>query len=288
VRKFNIQSALKKKQRSNSITQEERKLEVLMNLGLTLLQAKTYLALVKFESADVQTIFKASKIARQDVYRVMPSLQKLGLAQEIIGKPMLYRPTPLKQGYSLLLENQSQKHIELEKQAKDVIKNLDDLEVQMVRERDPQFMINHSEQLLTKWFDELIHSTQETLDVMCGWRAVNLSFPFNTQDIKQMLKRNVKIRLITDKNADLSAIQRMLVSNEKNILFGVHFVDEVPVEMAISDRKQVGLSIALSSTNGGVPSLWSNHPQFVKVMVGYYESSWEKTLDTPFKIEPQI
>jgi sugar-specific transcriptional regulator TrmB len=259
-----------------------------MKLGLTLLQAKIYLTLVKFESADVKTISKASKIARQDVYRVVPSLQKLGLVQEIIGKPMVYRPTPLKQGYNLLLEDQSQKHIELEKQAKNIIKNLDDLEVQMIRERDPQFMINHSEQLLTKWFDELIHSTQETLDVMCGWRAVNLAFPFDTQDIKLMLKRDVKIRLITDENADLSAIQRMLVANEKNILFDVHFVDEVPVEMAISDRKQVGLNIALPSTIKGVPSLWSNHPQFLRVMVGYYESFWEKTQGTPFKLKPQI
>jgi sugar-specific transcriptional regulator TrmB len=258
-----------------------------MKLGLTLLQAKTYLTLVKFESADIKTIFKVSKIARQDLYRIMPSLQKLGLVQEIIEKPMLYRPTPLKQGYSLLLENQYQKHIELEKQTKNVIKNLDDLEVQMIEEPDFQFMINHSEHLLTKWFDELIHSTQETLDVMCGWRAVNSGFPFDTQDVKLMLKRNVKIRVITDENADLSAIQRMLVANEKNNLFDVHFVDEVPVEMAISDRKQVGLNITLPSTSKGVPSLWSNHPQFLRVMVGYYESFWEKTRGTPIKLKPR-
>jgi sugar-specific transcriptional regulator TrmB len=65
-----------------------------MDLGLTSLQAKTYLALVTLGKANVQTIAKASNVARQDVYQVMPTLQKLGLGEKIIAKPIIYEATP--------------------------------------------------------------------------------------------------------------------------------------------------------------------------------------------------
>jgi DNA polymerase III alpha subunit len=59
-----------------------------MDLGLTLLQAKIYLALSKTGKATIKTISKASNSARQDIYRIMPTLQKLGLAEKIIaGRP---------------------------------------------------------------------------------------------------------------------------------------------------------------------------------------------------------
>ncbi|MCW4047841.1 MAG: hypothetical protein NWE99_09855 [Candidatus Bathyarchaeota archaeon] len=56
--------------------------QTLMGLGLTLLQAKTYLALATLGKADVKMISKASNVARQDIYRVMPVLQKLGLGKK--------------------------------------------------------------------------------------------------------------------------------------------------------------------------------------------------------------
>ncbi|MEX2723761.1 MAG: helix-turn-helix domain-containing protein [Candidatus Freyarchaeota archaeon] len=57
-------------------------IQTLTDLGLTFLQAKTYLNLAKLGKANVQTIAKASNVARQDIYRIMPSLQKLGLAEK--------------------------------------------------------------------------------------------------------------------------------------------------------------------------------------------------------------
>ena len=56
--------------------------KILMDLGLTLLQAKAYLALSQLGKATVKTISKTANVARQDVYRVMLALEKLGLAEK--------------------------------------------------------------------------------------------------------------------------------------------------------------------------------------------------------------
>ncbi len=76
-----------------------------MDLGLTLLQAKIYLSLSEFEKAEIRKMSKASNVARTDIYRLMPELEKLGLAEKIIASPTSYRATPLNEGFSILLEN---------------------------------------------------------------------------------------------------------------------------------------------------------------------------------------
>jgi len=88
---------------------QDEHIQALMGFGLTLLQAKIYLNLVKLEKADVKTLSKASNVARQDIYRIMLTLQKLGLTEKIIAKPTMYKATPIKEGLSILLQNKKRK-----------------------------------------------------------------------------------------------------------------------------------------------------------------------------------
>jgi sugar-specific transcriptional regulator TrmB len=84
---------------------------VLMQLGLTRLQAVLYLNLAKLRLADVKTISKASGVTKQGVYRVMPQLEELGLAHKIVLTHTVYLATPLAEGSNLLLEKERQKII---------------------------------------------------------------------------------------------------------------------------------------------------------------------------------
>jgi len=72
--------------------------------GVNVFAGKTYLGLAKLGVADVKTISKVSNVARQDVYRLTPKLQKCGLAEKIISTQTLYRAIPLKKGLSTLLQ----------------------------------------------------------------------------------------------------------------------------------------------------------------------------------------
>ena len=94
---------------------EDECVQILTDLGLTLLQARTYFALSKLRKATIKTISKASNIARQDVYRIMPALEKLGLAEKIIATPTMYKATPIKEGIYFLLQKKTQQYNELKK-----------------------------------------------------------------------------------------------------------------------------------------------------------------------------
>lgn len=259
--------------------QEDDYVQILMRLGLTFLQAKTYLSLVKFEKADVKTIFKVSKIARQDIYRVMPTLEKMGLAQEIIGKPTMFKATPMKQGFRILLQNKTQKHTDLEKKAKDLIKNLEEPDSkQTPQDEHPQFLINYSEDLMVKWLDKIMSSTQYSLDIMCKWKLVRYRILSDVEELQEMFNRNVKLRLITEKQDNLNFIQKIMGTLEYNPSFEIRFVSQrTPVDMIISDGREANLCIGPPMNNRITPSLASSHPQFLKVMTGYFDAVWEKT-----------
>ncbi len=99
-------------------------IQILVRLGLTRLQAAVYFNLAKLGEADVKTISEASGVSRSGVYRVMPQLEGLGLAQKIIAPRTVYRATPLDEGSELLLEKEEQKTIELQERAMRLIEHL--------------------------------------------------------------------------------------------------------------------------------------------------------------------
>ena len=61
---------------------EDEQVSVLVELGMTATQAKIYLSLAKSKSLTAHAIASIAKIARPDVYRILPMLEEAGLLRE--------------------------------------------------------------------------------------------------------------------------------------------------------------------------------------------------------------
>ena len=103
---------------------QDEQIQALMDLGLSLLQAKIYLSLASFENAPIRTISKASNIAKQDIYRIMPALQKMGLVEEILGSPIRYQAISLKTGIAVLFQRKTREYAELQNKTTQVLNTL--------------------------------------------------------------------------------------------------------------------------------------------------------------------
>jgi sugar-specific transcriptional regulator TrmB len=57
---------------------------ILVALGLTRLQAKVYLTLLKAGESDVQRISRQARLPQLDINEALCELEKLGLVKEII------------------------------------------------------------------------------------------------------------------------------------------------------------------------------------------------------------
>ena len=255
--------------------QNDEPIETLMSLGLTFLQAKTYLTLAMLGKANVKTIAKASSIARQDIYRVMPKLEKLGLAEKIISNPTVYKATSLKRGLSTLLQYKNRENAELQKKTKKLIANVHEDDLRLAVEKEgAQFVITSERFLFRKRIANDTDAAQTSMNIIYTLEGFKALLFHQLQNITGALERGVRIRIITEKPEKHQAMPRIRKDLQKNPLFEVKFISSPsPVFMAIFDNKEVNIRIS----DNVVPSLWSNNPHVVQLAVSYFNEMWNKT-----------
>ena len=76
---------------------------LLLGLGLSLNQARVYLAILQLQKTTAGQIAKFSKVRREDVYRTLPTLEKMGLIEKLLGKPSKIRATPISDALTFLV-----------------------------------------------------------------------------------------------------------------------------------------------------------------------------------------
>ena len=262
-------------QKENALNHEEE-IQLLGDLGLTLLQAKAYLALSRLGNATIKAISKTSNIARQDAYRIMPILQNQGLAERIISSPVLYKATPIKTGISMLLQRKTEKHAELQKKTIEILNNFRENNVKEApQESDSEFAIISERTLLFNELKNSIQATQTSIKVAGILSDANLYLGTFYKDWQRAMKRGVKIQVLTEKPEETPRIGRVLA---KNPLFEVKYIT-TPLQvyiLGINDMKEVYLNIAVPLGRGS-RTLWSNNPSFVSTMAAYFEELWENT-----------
>jgi sugar-specific transcriptional regulator TrmB len=83
---------------------QDKRIKVLNLLGLTILQAKVYLALTELEQASAKEVSQTAHEDRAEVYRTVYKLQELGLIEKKITTPTIFIAPPMKEGLRILLE----------------------------------------------------------------------------------------------------------------------------------------------------------------------------------------
>jgi sugar-specific transcriptional regulator TrmB len=97
-------------------------METLTDLGLTLNQARLYTALLRSDTPlHAKDLAKLTKITRQDIYRILPTLQKDGLVEKTIANPAAFKATPIKLGISILIDKKTSQQTELLERAKQLL-----------------------------------------------------------------------------------------------------------------------------------------------------------------------
>ncbi|MBN1244885.1 hypothetical protein JXA31_04765 [Candidatus Bathyarchaeota archaeon] len=259
--------------------QRDDHIQTLAGLGLTLLQAKTYLALAKLGKTDVKTIAKASNVARQDIYRLMPTLEKLGLAEKIIAKPTTYNATPIKEGLSILLQNRKKEYAELQKKTKSLINNFHPDNAKINRqEENTQFKITSETTLFLKMQKSLTQKTQTSIDIIVPLIIAPSKLSQSFSNLKEAIGRDIKIRLITQK-AEKNRTSIELQALEKNPVCELKYLaTPVSLGMHIFDEKEMTLSV---SEKNGLPCLWSSNRNLVKLAASYFDEMWRKAQQAP-------
>ena len=150
--------------------------QVLTRLGLTVGQARVYLALVQLGTATIKAIAGATKIARQDIYRIVSALEKVGLVEKAITTPMRFKAVPMRDGISFLLESRTAEFSELNEKAIQLIKiSKNENKIRDNEEEGADFMLIPEKKIVEKRRRSEIEAAQLKIDVVALQKNLHLS-----------------------------------------------------------------------------------------------------------------
>lgn len=92
-------------------------IKTLKELGLTLSQAKVYIAAAKLGKAKAKDLWEKSGVGRQELYRILNELFDAGLIQKDISTPTNFLAVPFSKGVLILLNRRRNEVFELERKS---------------------------------------------------------------------------------------------------------------------------------------------------------------------------
>ena len=256
---------------------QDKDVDALTSLGLTVLQARVYVALVKSGSLTIKEISKTAGVARQDLYRITSELQELGLIEKVITTPTEFRAIELTFGVSLLLNRVQKKETETREKAVELMQRLKDRNAKAIsEEKEPLFIMIPEKETIARKTIQALENAQTSMVSVISWRKFS-DLMFNAEKFRlgRALKRGVKIRFITEKPEGAKQMPKKVETYKKKYSLGVRYLATAPpAHVALFDKKEVFINTSTKDGLTETPLLWSNSPSLVAVVHDYFEILW--------------
>jgi sugar-specific transcriptional regulator TrmB len=225
--------------------------DLLLGLGLSLNQARVYLAILKLEKTTVGQVAKFSKVRREDVYRLLPSLEKMGLVERLLGKPTEVRATPISDALSFLIAEEKNKSDERLTGMKSNVQRLSlkDWKQPLPGDASIYILIAEKKAILGKTSELVANSRKEVALIADKERIIPILAQFS-DEYTQAIKKGAQIRIKFHREP----LNHFIMSDDK--------------EAMITGSKESGL--------GESPSLWTNNNNLIGVLRTGFESDWKK------------
>jgi len=254
--------------------------EILVAAGLTITQAKVYLALMKLGKARATDIWKDSKIARQDIYRILTELEAKGLIEKIVAKPTQYTALPLPDMFSVLLGNKLQEYEETKKKAKNMVDRYK-------RTCPPETTEGHIIKFLTgktavhRLINENLRLVEKTVDILDTWDKFRHLIWLYADIYERATNKGVFVRVITDKPKNALNVPKIVQAMKKKNCCELRHVEFKPKpNVVIQDNKMALINCSQTSNPNEVSCLFTDNPRIVSVIRDYYDVMWNKVAKT--------
>jgi sugar-specific transcriptional regulator TrmB len=253
-------------------------LKVLTDLGLTLIQARLYLALVESGSSKILQISKKSQVARPDVYSNLSKLQEIGLAEKIVNKPITYRAIPIESGLSLLLEAKTEQYKKIRAETRILFDTAKIMKVNKEEEIEPpHFVLIPKGKTVLYRMRAAIEKAKLSFDFVLSWKRFSrgMSSTF-AESIEIAWAKKVKIRFIVETPVKSNTAYQLVQYCREKPFCQIKFIPDYPETVfGILDKEEVFI-ISFSKRNLlDSPTLWSKNRSLVALAMNYFESLWK-------------
>lgn len=249
----------------------------LLDLGLTKLQARTYVSLLSLGPAKASTVAKELGIIRPEIYRTLDELSSKGLVERTLAKPSSYNAVEPRRALRALLDRASSDIERIREHFGEALESLSS-RGSLSERLEAEFRLLPNRQILIPTVIRMLGRARVYYLAVFSKEAMArfTGDSVERRTIAAAKKRGVRIRIITEldnTNAKyaLALTKYAEIRNARNIDF----------YMDLTDGREVifGPKLTDSDLNHGLDSvdLWTDSAAFVQAMKGMFDRIWRSS-----------
>ncbi len=259
----------------------------LQEYGLTRNEARVLVFLAKTGPSKASDVARAVQINRTETYRTIRNLQRRGLVEATLERPVRFQSVPFDKCLRILIDERKAKLRILEQRGENLRRQFEDVRVQPVSLEVERFQVVEGRLRIEQRLYSMYSQAQKSVMTVLSPSEVIRG---DTSDLFDLLgdaaKNGVRVRVITAINQtnleivdklrssidmrhlDLKAkpIPRVSIIDDNEALFEITTADETPT---------VGEEVAL----------WINSHAFVRNLQAYFEEMWNSSTPAAGRLE---
>jgi sugar-specific transcriptional regulator TrmB len=251
--------------------------QTINQLGLTVLEARIYIALCRYDTSTVKTVSELTKTSQPDTYRVIDKLQNKGLVEKIIDKPARFRAVPFDIGISLLMKRKKAEYEDLQMKTKLLSRSFKEKRLLLSLEATQSHfaMVPMRETIVMK-IQEAIEKSKETIDLFLTWKRFSIGIiNVFAETCEKAWDRGVKFRMIIEKPEKSINTDQIFEFCRKSPFCSIRFLPGHPkTVLGVYDQREAFIIVNPKEGLFDSPALWSNNQSLITIVKEYFEMLW--------------
>lgn len=257
----------------------EQTAKELAAFGLTKTQAKTYVTLLALGVASASEIAATSKIRREEVYRMLPLLEKRGLVLRVLKSPRKFTPIEPEMAIQRLVKTKLRametEISRLSQEQHGLVSKLREVELPVLPDNCSVDIITDHDNVVMKLLD-MTQKAERQIDIVAPFEELRNAYANRPKDLREKLLRTVKIRGIVGNNEFDSLTKDILQSAEtKGNPIELRRIEKLPFHLFIVDDREAmwgGLSKRKVAQD-----FWTNDPNQISILKMSFDNLWQKS-----------
>jgi sugar-specific transcriptional regulator TrmB len=251
------------------------KIQTLTNLGLTVDQARLYLALLQGGPSTARQLATTSKIARPDIYRIIPTIERQGIVEKLMTKPISYQAVPAVMVLSNMIRHKTTEQKLLIKETEELLDDLKDKQISEPQEDSTDsVMVYGKEGVVQRLKVSLAKASEDVCIVFLAERYSEVILDF-ADEYRKALRRGVKISIAVEQHVQKKKALQLAERLSVNRNFKVRVVPSaLPAIVTVIDDKEAFITMASAVSLPSITALWSKNVSLVALAKNYFECTW--------------
>jgi sugar-specific transcriptional regulator TrmB len=238
-----------------------------------------YLALLHADPpATAKDIAEISKIAKPDIYRIIPTLEKRGMVEKLVTKPVAFKAIDYTDVLPALLLKKRNEQDNLEKKTEELIDDLKKIAPRKNRNRTNEFSMVPGKLACIRRLKEEILNSQVGLSTVTTEKRFSAAIVEFESAYRIALKKGVRIRLATNRHIPQRKAQEIIEDLSADHNFQVKYFDgSTEAIVSVYDNKEACVMMTATAHLSGASAIWSNNACFIALAQNYFENKWNKS-----------